>query len=293
VRIRYGVYESNEELLAKILSGNSGWDVVFPTHSVLAPLRALNLIQPLDHARLPNLSNLTAAFRDPEWDRGLGYCVPYMWGSTGLLYRKEAGALTSWADLWGDRFRGRLCLLDDPAEVFAACLLKLERSINEEDPDALRAAQREAIALKPRVRAFLNAEVRDQVVSGDVEVAQLWATASQQAIDLSPGLAFCHPAEGFPLYADVAVVLRESRRAELAHAFLSYLLRPEVAAGVVLATRTATCNGAARALLPPPEQSLPSLYPPPGVLARGEWFRPLSSATQRLRDRLWTELKAA
>lgn len=155
-------------------------------------------------------------------------------------------------------------------------------------------AQREAIAQKPLLRAYLNAEVRDQMVAGDVAAAQAWTVTAGQAIAAAPGkLEFVLPAEGFSRYADTMVILRESRRSELAHSFVNYLLRPTVAAGIVQATQTATANGAAQKLLPAAVRENPVLYPPPEVLARGEWFKPLSSASQRLRDRLWTEIKSA
>ncbi len=78
---------------------------------------------------------------------------------------------------------------------------------------------------------------------------------------------------------------------EAAHRFIDYLLRPQVAAAIVETTRTAACNGAAQQYLPEALRSDPVLYPPAEILARGEWFTPQSAAGQRLRDRLWTEIK--
>ena len=140
--------------------------------------------------------------------------------------------------------RNRITMLDDPAEVLGACLKKLGYSLNSGRPAELEQARREAIAQKSLLRAYLNAEARDQLVSGDIKAAQLWATTSQQAMDAAPTLDFVYPAEGFALYADNAAVLRESRRERLAHEFLDYLLRPDVAADIVKATRTATANRA-------------------------------------------------
>jgi spermidine/putrescine transport system substrate-binding protein len=130
-------------------------------------------------------------------------------------------------------------------------------------------------------------------VAGDVLAAQLWSTTAQQAMDASRGLDFAFPVEGFPLYCDNAVVLRESRRQELAHRFLDYLMRPRVSADIVMATETATANAAAQALLPEAVRRNPVLYPPAGVLQRGEWPGTLPAAAQKLRDRLWTEIKLA
>jgi spermidine/putrescine transport system substrate-binding protein len=108
-------------------------------------------------------------------------------------------------------------------------------------------------------------------------------------MDNSSALAFSFPSEGFAQYADNAAILRESKHQELAHEFLNYLLRPAVTANICREMKTATANAAARRLLP----DNPVLYPPPDVLARGEWFRALPPETQRLRDRYWTEIKSA
>ena len=292
VRVRYAVYESNEEMLARVMSGNSGWDVVFPTSYLIDAMRSFELLATLDHSRLPNLHHLDTMFRKPAWDPDLRWGVPYMWNATGICFA-AAYDVTSWADLWEPDLQGRITMLDDPVDVFAACLKKLGYSINTRNPEELRKAQHEAIEQKEFLRAYINAEVRDQLVAGDVLAAQLWSTTAQQAIDEDKRLGFTYPDEGFALYPDVAVILRESRRTELAHQFLNYLLRPEVAAGVVKGARTACANGSARKLLPEEIQNNATLYPPEHVLARGEWALSSTPEIQRLRDRLWTEIKSS
>jgi spermidine/putrescine transport system substrate-binding protein len=295
VRVRYGTYESAPEMLAKVMSGNSGWDVVFPSAEVIAPMREMGLLAPLRHEWIPNLDSLDGAFQSPPWDPRLEWSVPYMHGTTGIVYQKTIESAPSrWADLWDAKFAGRITMLDDPPEVFAACLKKLGYSLNSGNPEQLRRAAREAIGQKPVLRAYLNAEVRDQVIAGDIAAAQVWAVTAGQAIAAAPGrLAYVLPSEGFARYSDTVVVLRESRRVELAHRFIDYLLRPAVGAAIVQATQTATANGAAQRLLPQSIRENRVLYPPAEVLARGEWFEPQPAASQKLRDRLWTEIKSA
>jgi spermidine/putrescine transport system substrate-binding protein len=287
VRVRYGIYESNEEMLAKAMTGNSGWDVVFPSNYLIRPMVENGLLARLDHARLPNLVHLDRQFQAPPWDTELAWCVPYMWGASGIAFRRSVQPPPrAWADLWRAELGGRMTMLDDPAEVLGACLKKLGYSLNSTDPGELRRASGEAIAQKRLLRAYLNAEVRDQLVAGDVLAAQLWATTSEQASEASPEVEFVYPSEGFALYADNAAILRESRRPALAHRFLDYLLRPAVAQAIVKSTRTAAANAAAR-------EPNAVLYPPEAVMARGEWFATMPAEAQRLRDRLWTEIKAA
>jgi spermidine/putrescine transport system substrate-binding protein len=184
-------------------------------------------------------------------------------------------------------------MLDDPEDVIGASLKKIGLPFGSTDPDEISRAEHELFQQKPLVRAYLNAEVRDQLVSGDVLVAQLWSTTAAQALDVSPSLDFAFPSEGFPLYCDCAVILRESRRRELAHEFLNYLLRPPVSAAIAQTTLTATANAAGQALLPEKLRNSAALYPPPDVMQRGEWPGTLPPAAQRLRDRIWTEVKAA
>lgn len=294
VRVRYATYESNEEMLAKVVTGNSGWDIVFPTYTRLKPMLDYGLLQPLHHEWLPNLPNLDPRFRAPMWDRELQWNVPYMWFGTGIAYNQSVQpAPARWADLWDTRLRGRITMLDDPEDMLGACLKKIGLSFNATDPGELQRAKQEALAQKPLVQAYLNAEVRDQLVSGDVLAAQLWATTAQQAIDAAPNLAFAYPQEGFPFYCDCAVILRESERSQLAHQFLNYLLRPEVAAAAADYTRVATANGAAKVLLPESTRESHTLYPPQDVFERGEWPQPLTPEAQRVRDRIWTEIKSS
>jgi spermidine/putrescine transport system substrate-binding protein len=281
-RVRYAVYESNEEMLAKVITGNSGWDVVFPTHSRIGPMAANGLLKPLDHRRLPNLKYLSAEFQAPAWDRELRWSVPYMWNATGIAYRKTV-EIARWADLWRDDLRGRMTMLDDPEDVIGACLQKLGMPFNATEPGQLMAAKQEAVRQKRLVRAYINAEVKDQLVAGDVTAAQMWSTTASQAMSGSGEVRFVFPEEGFPLYADNAVILG---RSELAHEFINYLLLPEVAAANAKAAETATCNA-------PGDRSNEVLYPPAATMARGTWPVALPREAQRMRDRIWTEIKSA
>ena len=281
-------------MLAKVMSGNSGWDVVFPSNSFIQPMREMSLLARLDHARLPNLLNLEPRFRSPEWDPALEWCVPYMHSATGILYSKSVTrAPTAWADLWTNSYARRVTMLDDPAEVFGACLKVSGCSINSGDAHELRRARDLAVRQKPLLRAYLNEEVRDQVVAGDVLVAQMWAQVAQVAMDNAANLAFSFPREGFALYADNVAILRESKHKDLAHDFVNYLLGAEVAARIAMEMRTATANKAARERIPAAQRNNVVLYPPADVLQRGEWFRALPGPVQRLRDRYWTEIKSA
>jgi spermidine/putrescine transport system substrate-binding protein len=289
IEVRYGTYESNQEMLAKVMSGNSGWDVVFPSNDFIEPMRQMGLLAPLRAGSLPNLDNLDPSFRHPPWDPQLQWSVPYMWGATGIAYQASLNpAVRRWRDLWDPRLAGKITMLDDVSDVLGSTLKMLGYSLNSSDPAQLEQARKALVDQKRLLRAYVNAEVRDQLAAGDVVAAQAWAVTAAQAIQqAAPGkLAFIFPEEGFGRFADNMAILRESRRQESAHQLINYLLRPRVAARIAEAAQTATANRAG-------SHDNPVLYPPPDVLAHAEWFQPQSAASQRLRDRLWTEIKSA
>lgn len=293
VEVRYGVFENGDELLAKALTGNSGWDVVFPTNHHVRPLVEYNLLAEIDHARLRRLGNLEERFAKPEWDPELRHSVPYMHTSAGVVYNAKSANIKRWSDLWDSRLHGRVTMLDAQDDVLGACLVKLGHSWNSTSERELRAAQREAIAQKKVLRAYLNAEVRDQMVAGDVLAAEMWTTIMLPVMGDAPHLRFVFPEEGFVSYCESAVILRESPRVELAHLFIDYLLRPEVAAECVRTQYSGPVLKGVRELLPAALNGNPLLFPDEGTLRRGEWLRTMPPAAQRLRDRLWTEIKSA
>lgn len=279
VTVRYSaVIEGSEETVAKTISGNSGWDVVFPENRLVGPMREMGLLAPLEAKRLPNVKNLSPLFQKPDWDPGLDVCLPYLWGCCGILSGPAANPpLSSWQDLWSPRLKGKITMLDEPSEVFGACLKILGFSINTTSPEELKKAQQLAIDQKKVLRAYINTEVRDQVAAGDVVAAQLWEGSSQLAIDTAPKLRYVYPSEGYSLYCDCVAILAESKRRDLAHEFLNYLYLPEVAKANSEASFTASPCAAGN------EEAI----------KRGEWFRTASGPAQRLRDRLWTEVKSA
>jgi len=295
IRVNYETFESQEEMLAKVLAGGSRWDVVFPGNTLVGPLVRRGLLEPLDPQRLPNRRHLEDRFLDPPWDRGNRYTIPYMWGVSGFVYnaRKVAKTLSRWADLWDPALKGKLTMLDDPAEVLGACLKKLSRSLNSVDAAELAAAQVEALSQKPLVRAYLNAEVKPQLIAGDVWAAQLWNGDAHQAMAENGDLRYCLPAEGFALFADTAAVLARAGHKEAAYGWIDYLLRPEVSASIARATLFATPNARAVEMLDAGIRGNPDLYPPEERLSGAEWFAELPNEGQLLRDRIWTEIKAA
>ena len=288
VRVSYDTFESNEELVAKLVAGGGGYDIICPTGYIVTLLAEGGMLQPLDHGVLSNWSNLLPLFVDQGVDPGGRYAMPYQWGISGVAYRSDLveAPPESWGAFAEPALRGRATMLDDGREVLGAMLRWRGHSINATDPALLAEARRDALAIKPNLRAYISAAVKGQLISGDIAVAQLFLSDARMARDEEPRVAFTVPREGSTLYADYLAIPRDAPNRRAAHAFLNYVLRAEVGAAISNDAGGASPNGAALPLLldpvPPPDAAL---------MARLEVQRDLGAATD-LWDRMWTEVKA-
>lgn len=289
VRVSYDTYESNEEMLAKLQAGGGGYDLAVPSSYLLPALRATDLLAPLHPRYLGNRGNIAPLFNHPPHDPADTWTVPWQWGLTGIAWRRDlvAAPPAGWQTFHDARWKGRMTMMDDPREVLGAMLRLRGRSLNDTDAAALAAAKGDAIAAKANLRAWKSAPVKGDLVAGDVWIAQLWNGDAAQAALERPEIAFMVPQQGSAIWTDGFVVLRDAPHKRAAHAFLNYVLRPEVAAAVSDATGYGSPNQAALAL-----QRRPLAYPTAELLLRLEFYADLGAATQAW-DRAWTEIKAS
>jgi len=288
VRVSYDTYESNEEMVAKLVAGGGEYDIVCPTAYLVPVLAEGGLLAPIDHAVLTHWGNLLPYFIDGNSVRGGRYAMPYQWGTTGIAYRSDLvdAPPTSWGVFADTSLGGKMTMQDDGREVLGAMLMWRGRSLNSTDPAELTAARTDAIVVKPNLRAYLSAPVKAQLISGDVVLAQMWSMDTRQAQLEEPRVTYVIPEEGGELFFDCLAVPRSAPNRRAAHAFLNFVLRPDVAADIAESSGAGPTNGAAIRLMEHP------VHPPDAaLLARLEIQRDLGPATD-LWDRLWTEVKA-
>jgi len=289
VRVTYDVFESNEEMLAKLQAGARGYDIVVPAGNFVTPLVALGLATRYSRRYLPNAANISPLFRRLPFDPEGAYTIPYQWGTTGIAWRRDR--LTAPPGGWGlfhdARLAGKLTQLDDMRDAVGAWLRYTGHSLNSTDPRQLEAARADAIRAKANLKAYISAPVKSQLVAGDVWAAQLWNGDAAQARAEQPAIEFTVPAEGSAIWLDSLVLTREAPHPRAAHEFMNYILRPQVAADISAATGYGTPNAAGLERLDDPVP-----YPTPEELARLEYAADLGRATA-LWDQIWTEIKAA
>ncbi|MBA2321704.1 MAG: spermidine/putrescine ABC transporter substrate-binding protein [Deltaproteobacteria bacterium] len=288
IKVSYDTYESNEELMSKLQLGAGGYDIVVPTGYIVTVLAAQNLLQPLSKKYLTNIANVAPLFADPKYDPGMKYAVPYQWGTTGIAYRsdKVPAPPDSWAVFHDPQFKRKMTMMDDMRDVLGSWLKFRGKSLNSTDKAELEAAKADAMTSKPLLKAYISAPVKGRLVAGDVWIAQLWNGDTTQAAAENDKIKYALPKEGAGIWTDSLVIPASAPHKRAAHAFVDYLLRPDVAASVSNFTGYGSPNAKGAELM---ESKI--AYPTDEELKRLEYQTDLGAATE-LWDTIWTEIKA-
>lgn len=288
IHVTVDTYESNEELLSKLLAGAQGYDIIIPTSYLLPSLVEAGLLLQMPPGALANIDNIAPMFQRPSANPHPDYAVPYEWGTTGIAWRRDkvAAPPDSWGVFLDPAHAGKMTMMDAGREVLGAMLRYRGHSVNSTAPAELAQAKADALAAREHLLAFVSSPVRGQVIAGDVWIAQMWNGDAALAATEAPEIEYLVPKEGSTIWMDTLAIPANAPNVLEALRFLDFVLRPEEAARIAGYTHYGTCNAAATSLL-----SDPVPYPTPEELARLEFFVDLGQKTE-LVDRVWTEVKA-
>jgi spermidine/putrescine transport system substrate-binding protein len=289
VKVTYDTYESNEEMVAKLQAGATGYDIVVPSGYIVPVMVATDLITPINKKYLANFNNISPIFQNLPTDPGNKYTVPWQWGTSGIAYRsdKVKAPVDSWAVFQDKQYAKKMTMMDDGREVIGAELRYRGHSLNSTNPAELAKAKADAILAKKNLKAYISAPVKAQLISGDVWISQLWNGDTTQAKAEQPKLAYAIPKEGCTIWGDSMCIPKSAPNKRAAHEWMNYILRPVVGAALSEATGYGTPNAAAAKVMkdPPP-------YPTEDELKRLEYQVDLGKDTATW-DQIWTEIKSA
>jgi putrescine transport system substrate-binding protein len=311
IKVVYDTYDSSEIAETKLLIGNSGYDVVIVATGPTPRLLTAGALQALDRSKLPGLANLDPriAQRVGEFDPGNAHVVPYLTGTTGFGYNVDkvekvlgTRTLDSLAALFDPAIAAKLAncgvtWLDAPADMFQLAFIYLGLDPNSHRAEDRAAAEQLLARARPHVRYFHSSQYVNDLASGEVCVSVGWSGALQQARARAAEaadpieLAYVIPKEGAPLWIDMAGIPRDAPHPDNAHAFIAYLLEPEVIAGVSNGVGQANANSAS---LPWVEEAIrddPTIYPDDDVFARLTLDRSWSKDQMREIGRAWNRIK--
>ena len=295
VRVELEIVPGAAELVARMQVGDPSVDMLCPPDYAVRELDSQGRLHLLDHTQLSNLGNLDARFRaDRAHDPHSRVSIIKDWGTTGFMYRTDRihERPDSWADFWrlAEKFPGEVTVLDSPGEVIGAALKMRGHSYNASGEEELAVAYRDLLRLEPCLRTF-ETNYKPLLASGEACLSLGWngdaAALRAQGIPIQ----YVVPSEGSQFWEDDWAIVRNAPELELAHLFLNFVLRPEVAAQEARYTRYATGNRPALAMLEDEIRTDPSTYPPDEVLRQLEAGLPLDPESQRRRDDLWADVR--
>lgn len=297
--VQVNVFGSNEEMLAKLQAGGSGWDVYVPTNYTITTYVSEDLIEPLDTARLPNYD--PSAF-DPRYAEagsvdGTLYAVPKNWGTTGYAVNTshtDGKAMTSWKDFFDttmDSFSGRTMVHDYQLTTIGNALKYFGYSFNSVAENELADAEKLLIDAKPHLFA-ISSDYQPSMRNGDAWMTMCWTGDGKQLNTDMPEIAYVLGVEGGELWSDYYAIPKGAPHMEAAYALINFLLDPEVNAKEVLAHGYPSADAHTNALLPEALLNDPILYPAADLLNALE-FGAAVTLTDPNRAELMARFKSA
>ena len=311
IKVHYDVYDSTQIVDAKLLAGQTGYDVVVHSSRYSARLIPIGVYRRLDRDQLPLWKNL-----DPwvlnvmaNYDPGNFYAVPYMWGTTGFAYnidmvkaRMPDAPLNSGDMIFNPQVVSRfsdcgVTILDEPTGVIPLVMLYLGHDHNSMDPAHIAEVEAQLKSVRPYIRYFSSAKMINDFPNEEVCVAMSWsgdyaqAMARAQEVGANVRLAYSVPSEGTVLWVDGLFIPADAQHPNNAHLFINYLMRPNVIAEVSNLVRYANANLASIPLMRPEVSEDPAVYPPESErdqLVTAQIFGP---KLERRRSRAWARIK--
>ncbi len=295
----YDTYPSNEDLLAKLQAGGKGqYDVAVPTAEFAETLIKGDFLQKLDKARLPNLATISKPFLGMPFDPQNEYIVPKDWGTTGIIYRgnKVKEPVTSWKDFWDlatTKYSGKTFVVDSPGDVFVAPLRMHGFDVNSVNKDELEIARQELMKLRPHLQS-IDSDTYPQTLQEESAVIGLAWNGSAYVLQTDASgkykdTGYTIPSEGTIYWVDTWVMLAEAPHPNAAYTFLNWIQDPHQQVVESLYAGYASCNDAAKPLLPPDFVANPAIYVPDSQLSLLSLATDQSGNQQRAD--IWAEFK--
>jgi spermidine/putrescine transport system substrate-binding protein len=293
IEVTLDTYGTNEEMLAKIQAGATGYDIVFPSVHMRDIMQKLGLLYDAKVNTLPGFENIDPIAKRSLVDPESSYCLPYAWGAVGIFYNKEeAGEITSWEDFFALPDKGKkITMLDDLRETIGVALIMNGHSVNTADSDALKQAEAWLLERKDKISAFTY-DIVPLVQAGDIAAAHWYVGATLYTIQEPDRLGFAIPEEGATMYQEDICILDTAPNKESAIRFFEFYMQPEIAALNTLQQVNGTANVPARDLLPDELKNNPNTNPPPEVMAKLQIFEDLGKDLRKY-NRVWTKVRTA
>ncbi len=291
IQVNYETFASGEEMLAKLIAGGTAYDLIQPPDYIAEALIKNKLLVPIDFARVPNFRHILAEYKGMPHDLEQRFTVPYMTGTVGIVVNTDRikTPIRGIKDLFAPAHKGRIVVVDDGRELVTAALYVLGRSLNDITPETLAQARPLLAEWFQAIKLFDSDSPKTALLNGDVDLGYVWGGEAATLWNEDKKFKYVLPSEGAHMFVDVLAIPLGAKNLDAAHAFIDFVLRPEISKQISDEFPYTNPNGVARKLLSDEQRANPASYPPTQKL---DTFRHLGE-TGALIDELVTDLKNA
>lgn len=291
IKVNYETYSSNEEMLAKLVSGAQRYDLIQPAEYTIEALLKENQLRPVDWSKVPNIKNIDPKFKNQPHDPQQKYTVPWMAGSVGIVVNsdKVKDDIKGYKDVFQKKYEGRIVVLDDPREIVTWALASVGKGPNDVTPETLAQVKPVLQEWLPLVKVYDSDSPKTALLNGDVDLGVVWSGEGALLYNADRKFKYILPAEGAHGFIDSLAIPANAPNPDGAMAFMNYILRPEVSKIISADFPYTNPNTEARKLLSPEELSNPASYPPGNPKLEG--FKDIGDSAVQI-DKLVTDLKA-
>lgn len=294
IKVNVSTYSSNEDMLAKVKSEKAGaYDVLNPSDYMVAQLISQGMLKELDFEQLPNFSHIGESYKNPAYDPGNVFSVPYMGGAGAIVVNRDKVdiEIDSYADLFDPALEGKLVVLDDFRAVIGMTSKAIGYDMNETDPAKLAEVSDKLMELKNNVVLYDSDSPKSALISGDCSAGMIWSAEVAMAMEEVPSIEVVYPEEGAYLFFDNWVVTKESPNYDNAMKWINFVMEPENMAMILEEFPYLCANTDAIELMGEEYSSNKAKNPPAEAIAKGSYVENLDSSVLDLYSEMWTKLK--
>lgn len=292
VKVNYSTYSSNEEMLAKLMTGGNAYDITVATGYTVDLMRKQKLIASLDKNNIPNIKNIGPEYLNQDFDPENTLSLPYMAGTFVIAVdtSKVMAPIEKYEDLWRAELNNSLVVPDDGRAMIGISNKIQGKSLNETDPAVLTKSKELLIKLLPNIKAYDSDSPKTLFLNGEVKAGLVYSSEAFLAMQSKPTIKTIFPKEGMILWMDNFVIPKDAPHKKTAEVFINFLLRPEISAEISKEIPYTNPNMEARKLIDKSILSSPVNYPSKESLEQGEYAKDIGDSIREY-DRIWNDVK--
>ena len=231
IKVNYGTYSSNEELLAKLSSSKEGtYDLVFPSDYMVELMISKGMLEKFDKTKLENFDNINSLFLDQKFDPSNNYSVPFLAATSVIAVNRNniKDDIHTYNDLLNPKYKNNIVLIDDQRIIIGMSLQALGYDMNEINEDRINEGKNWLLKLNPNVKAFDSDSPKTFLITGEVDIGVIWNAEAEIAKEINDNIEIIYPKDGFAISLDNYVIVKGAKNQDNAYKFIDYILRSDV-----------------------------------------------------------------